>query len=264
MDGHGSYHGGIVMFAAADAMLERLARIASATFEDYGHRVVNSTLIDGQTARVTSDRYTVTLKLTQDLIPGEHGQRGLRFENFKLVTPTDRQHRVEIELCPTGGDDREISELLLIVMLFRATYEFDVQMVEWLDPLTLLTTGEFLSAFAGRCESLAHHRRGFADPNARRFAPRDETQPEDTSAFAVSFEPMEVDPEQSDVRRLAIWGMTVMLATFSLPVALCMAAVNLVRGEDFRLNTQVLTLTGLVVTLQCTGALEKITTALPI
>ena len=33
-------------------------------------------------------------------------------------------------------------------MLYRMTEQFDVSMVEWLDPLTLLTTEQFLDAFS--------------------------------------------------------------------------------------------------------------------
>jgi hypothetical protein len=36
-----------------------------------------------------------------------------------------------------------------------------------------------------------------------------------------------------------------------------MAAVNLLKGEDFRLNTHVLSLTGLLVMLQSSGALAS-------
>ncbi|GHF50620.1 hypothetical protein [Seohaeicola zhoushanensis] len=263
-----SYHGGLVMFASEEEMLERLSRIAATSLEDYGHPVEKSALIDACTARVVSSRYAIKLSLTQDLVPGEDGQRGLRFENFRLVTPAERQHRVVIELFPadTRRDDREISELLMVVMLYRAAHEFDVQMIEWLDPLTLLTTAEFLTAFANVGPNLVPLRVGHANINDDRFAPEDEIAlhaPEE-SAFVVHLEAVEVDPDQSDVRRLAIWGMTCTLATLSTPVALSMAAVNLVRGEDFRLNTHVLALTGFLVMLQSTGALASAIAVLPL
>ena len=64
--------------------------------------------------------------------------------------------------------------------------------------------------------------------------------------------------EQNDVRRLAVWGMTLMMAFLSAPVALLMAVVNLVRGEDLRINTHVLTITTLIFLAVPAGALELI------
>lgn len=259
MTEQGDYHGGLVLYGPEDDILERLTRIAAATMEDYGHPVEKSAIVDGRLGRVVSTRYNVTLHLGQELVPGEHGQRGLRFENFKLFTPPERQHRVVVNLCPvdTAHDDRDISELLMVVMLYRACHEFDVQMVEWLDPLTLLTATEFLGAFANICPSLVKPMPGNAAPSEPRFAPLHE-EPEDSEpAFAVHLEAVEVDPDQSDIRRLAIWGMTGMLAFLSTPVAISMATVNLVRGEDFRLNTHVLSLTGFVFTFDSTGALAN-------
>ncbi|MCB1340402.1 MAG: hypothetical protein KDK24_04920 [Pseudooceanicola sp.] len=260
----GSYHGGIVCHGAQNALLERLSRIAAATLEDYGHPVEHCALVDAHSARVLTSRYAVRLTLGQQLVPGDDGQRGLRFENFRLFTPPERQHRLTIALEPAdpASDDSDIAELLLVVMLYRASCDFDARMVEWLDPLTLLTTEEFLSAFAALCPRLVTQRTGQANPNAARFTPEDE-RPEE-GAFALHLEAVEVDPDQSDVRRLAIWGMTGMLATLSAPVALSMAAVNLVRGEDFRLNTHALALTGFLVMMQSSGALASAMARLPL
>jgi hypothetical protein len=76
--------------------------------------------------------------------------------------------------------------------------------------------------------------------------------------------PSKSDEAASDIRRLATWGMTGMLGFLSAPVALSMVAVNLARGEDFRLNTHVLSLTGLLVMLQSTGALANAVSYLPL
>ena len=84
----------------------------------------------------------------------------------------------------------------------------------------------------------------------------------------MAFEPLpaeeEDEEEPSDVRRLATWGMTGMMVFLSGPVAVSMAAVNLVRGEDFRLNTHVLALTGFLVTMQSSGMLSSVVAHLPI
>jgi len=57
--------------------------------------------------------------------------------------------------------------------------------------------------------------------------------------------------------------MTGMMVFLSTPVAASMAAVNLIRGEDFRMNTQVLSLTGLLVSLQSSGALASAVSYIP-
>ncbi len=43
-----------------------------------------------------------------------------------------------------------------------------------------------------------------------------------------------------------------------------MAAINLTKGEDFRLNTHVLALTGFIVSLSSSGILASAVSALPI
>ena len=58
--------------------------------------------------------------------------------------------------------------------------------------------------------------------------------------------------------------MTGMLAFLSGPVAVSMAAVNLIKGEDLRLNTHVLALTGFVSMVIGSGALEKVAHHLPL
>lgn len=264
----GNYHGGLVMYGSEEAILDRLTRIAASTLEDYGHPVEKSAIRDARSSRVVTSHYHLSLALKQDLIPGEHGQRGLVFENFKLTTPSERQHRVVIDLSPAdpARDDRDISELLMVVMLYRASHEFDVRMIEWLDPLTLLTRQQFLAVFSNLCPSLVPPGGGSAERCEPRFQPLydppEESEPE--PVFAIHLEAVEVDPEQSDIRRLAIWGMTGMIAFLSTPVALSMAAVNLLRGEDFRLNTHVLSLTGFTVMLQSTGALANVMAHLPL
>ena len=69
---------------------------------------------------------------------------------------------------------------------------------------------------------------------------------------------------ESDIRRLASWGLTGVVACLSGPVGLSMAAVNLMRGEDFRLNTHVLALTGFLVVSTSNGMVAQVVSALPI
>jgi hypothetical protein len=48
----------------------------------------------------------------------------------------------------------------------------------------------------------------------------------------------------------------------SAPIAMSMAAVNLIRGEDFRLNTQVLVFTIAIVALNTSNAFADVATVL--
>lgn len=67
--------------------------------------------------------------------------------------------------------------------------------------------------------------------------------------------------EQTPAMRLATWSMSYSVAAFSLPVAGSLVAYNLMRGENLRLNSQLMALTGLMVTLSHTGAFRQIASA---
>ena len=165
---------------------------------------------------------------------------------------------------------------------------FSVKQIEWLDPATQLTVDQFLSAFSNISPRRIRSGQDVIAPKRNRFAPIEETEPDlavqcatilgrspyageeglieltEEEALALAFRadarPGDMDgaeETQSDIRRLASWGMTGMLVFISAPVAASLAAVNLARGEDFRLNTQVLSLTGFVATMQGTGMLES-------
>ncbi|MEM1005458.1 MAG: hypothetical protein AAGK26_08755, partial [Pseudomonadota bacterium] len=66
----------------------------------------------------------------------------------------------------------------------------------------------------------------------------------------------------SDALRLSSWCLTGVVASMSTPIALSMAAVNLIRGEDFRLNTQVLVFTMAIVALNASNAFADVAQAL--
>ena len=70
------------------------------------------------------------------------------------------------------------------------------------------------------------------------------------------------DDKPSDILRLSSWCLTGVLASISAPIAVSMAAVNLIRGEDFRLNTQVLVFTFAIVALNASNALADVAGAL--
>ena len=285
----GIYHGGLVFFGNPDQALDRFTRIVTATLEDYGHSVERQSILDASQARVVASQYLVKLTLSE----APEAILEIRMNDKSL-------QRLEISLCPVASerDDKDISELMLVVMLYRMVDVVATRSIEWLDAGTVLTIDEFLAAFTnvsprrvrGRQEILEAGDAPFSsvDDTAQGLAQRYDTlaervdqdavydlidlTDEETLALAYRFCPRPEDkdaftPEelaQNDIRRLATWGMTGMVAFLSAPVALSLAAVNLARGEDFRLNTNVLSLTGLLVMLQSTGALASAVSYLPL
>lgn len=276
----GNYHGGIVFHGDEAAALDRFCRIVSASLEDYGHAVERQSLTDPGHARVVSSRYLVHLSLDD---------RRYRPQAPELAVCGGRaRHRLEIEMTPVSGahEDRDISELMMVVMLYRMVDICNTEAIEWMDPATVLSVDQFLSAFG----NVSPHRvNGQGQGRTARFAPVNEAAPQPDKAHGALYAttdddimiPLSAEEElalafragicadadgmadkqeqaQSDIRRLAIWGMTGMVAFMSAPVAASMAAVNLARGEDFRLNTQVLSLTGCLVSLQGSGALAQV------
>ena len=208
--------------------------------------------------------------------------------------------RLEIALCPAdpARADQSHSELLLVVMMFRMVEAYSAEYVEWLDPATILTTEQFLGAFSTVSPRRVRSRQQILESNGARFASVDETEPglaeqydsisgqnvsdgcegpvslseQEALSFAFRVEPhpdeFEVqdtdDEPDNDIRRLTSWGMTGMLFFVSAPVAVSMAAVNLIKGEDFRLNTHVLSLSACLAMLQNSGALAEVMSMLPL
>ena len=288
----GRYHGGLVIFGYDQEMLERFSRIAAATMEDYGHPVERNTLLDDKTARVTATHYAIKISISQGAaqtesdVPDAIG--GIR---PRRVRPTENHWRVELDMYAANParDDRDISELLLVVMLYRMAGEYDTTLIEWLAPETTMTADQFFKAFASISPDLLEASQAKNDVNSPRFAPVHETErrlsdqigkrrmskahlfPDLNKEGAIGIDPShseaaltDEDSQTSDVQRLGIWAMTGTMVFLSAPVAASMAAVNLVKGEDLRLNTHVLALTGLLVTLQSSGFLANAVSRLPI
>lgn len=284
----GRYHGGLVFYGYPETPLDQFSRIVSATFEDYGHPVERQSVREGESALVLTSQYKAQLELEP------HGPGGAPEDE---LTYEQQAQRLVIEITPVspGFEDRDITELMMVVMMYRMVDAFDVDQIEWMDPETVLPVEAFLGAFAHVSPRRVRGRQELLDQHGQRFAPVDETAPElmqhyDTIlgktphhgelglidlteeealslAFRETSRPDELDANQleaaSDIQRLATWGMTGMLAFLSTPVAVSVAAVNLIRGEDLRLNTHVLSLTGLLVVLQSSGALASAVNYLP-
>lgn len=297
MTREGWYHGGLVYFGCTEGAIDRLARIVAGALQDYGHLIERQSVLSAEEARVVTSQYIVKLSLETAPYSG----RIVAHEHMAEM-PDKPMHRLEISLMPVapGEEDRDITELLMVVMLYRMVDAYPVQQIEWMDPETILGVSQFLGAFASITPRRVHSSHAqILGPKSNRFTPVEEMEAglsqqaeiieadiiyeaeqelsllseEESLALAFREEPEEmiapeaVTPEEqaeNDIRRLTAWGMTGMLVFLSGPVAASMAAVNLIKGEDFRLNTQVLALTGFVVSMSSSGLLASAMSYLPI
>ena len=278
------YHGGLVFLSDAKNTLLECSEIAQETLEDYGHAVAHVIPEVGSKTLLHTASYSVQLALSRpaNISPcSQHGVRSQANENRGL--------RLEITLEPSfqAYSEAETSELLMAVMLFRCLQVFPAMEVEWMDTDTKLTQSQFTSAFSGfATEPVAKPVRP-RRPNSNLFASIDDTAADldaqmdavlgrrrnrgrsglvalsDQEILALSYRTdphpdeltaKDLDGQPSSQLRLATWAMTGVLATVSAPVAASLAAVNLLRGEDFRLNTQVLSLSAFVAFMQGSGA----------
>lgn len=257
-------HGGLVFYTSKNEQgLETYCRIVSAVLEDHDHIVERQSIQTDGRARVTTARIAVDLHL--DL--------------------NEERPRLEVELTTAGPGsvDEEHARLLLLVMLYRMIEAYPARIVEWLSPEVELPTARFLAAFGNVSPRRVHSRPRSGHADAPRFesveseavalsdqcehlmladepdveaalahAFRDEAQPEEIDAIRA-------EEAENDIRRLTAWGMTGMVALLSGPVGLSMAAVNLVKGEDFRLNTHVLAMTAFVGAVTSTSTMAHAT-----
>ncbi|MEX0349901.1 MAG: hypothetical protein AB3N15_10805 [Paracoccaceae bacterium] len=205
--------------------------------------------------------------------------------------------RLSITLTPVSPelDDQDASELILVVMLYRMVDLNTSVSIEWLDSDVSLTVEQFMGAFADLSPKRVRDREKIIGNNGERFAPIEEEVADLTThydyvssqtphcgrlglvelteeeALALSFrsEPQlkeleaialeDEDEPENDIRRLTSWSMTGCLFFVSAPVAVSMAAVNLIKGEDFRLNTHVLALTSSIMIYKNYGMIDSVT-----
>ncbi|NOC82781.1 MULTISPECIES: hypothetical protein [unclassified Ruegeria] len=296
-----SYHGGLQFDGDATGAIERFGSIVATTLEDYGHLVERKALLSATEASIVSSQYLVRMTLDT----GASGQQD-RYERMdraaglKTITKprvSHPQNRLVLTITPVSPllDDAEISELMLVVTLYRMVDICSTRRVEWLSPHTVLTVEHFMSAFDTLTPSrTTRDRKQIFQSLTGQFAGMQQSEQDDTitalhspaarpiqltdeQLLSIAFRSDEADlPTQidagaaiaddddkpSDILRLSSWCMTGVLASISAPIAVSMAAVNLIRGEDFRLNTQVLVLTFAIVALNASNALADVAGAL--
>ncbi len=295
------YHGGLQFDGSADGALERVCDVVSTTLADYGHLVERKTLLSASEASIVCSQYLVRLTLDSEskAVELSHHERmdksaGLRTKARRVVAPPD--NRLTITICPVSKllDDSEISELMLVVMLYRMVDICTTRRVEWLSPKTVLTIEQFMSAFDSISPRNSRNRKqifeaisgpfaglDLPDSNPEQLETKSQSKPRpiklsDDQLLSIAFR-TEADPSPSanlsqdsaeetdrpsDILRLTSWGMTGAIASISAPVAVSLAAVNLIRGEDFRLNTQVLAFTTAIFGLNLTNAFGEVANAL--
>ncbi|NOC44285.1 hypothetical protein [Ruegeria sp. HKCCD7559] len=295
-----SYHGGLQFDGDATGAIERFGTIVATTLEDYGHLVERKALLSATEASIVSSQYLVRMTLDT----GTSGQQD-RYERMdraaglKTITKprvSHPQNRLVLTITPVSPllDDAEISELMLVVTLYRMVDICSTRRVEWLSPHTVLTVEHFMSAFDTLTPSrTSRDRKQIFQSLTGQFAGMQQSEQDDTitalhtpaarpiqltdeQLLSIAFRSDEVDlPTQkdagasiadddkpSDILRLSSWCLTGVLASISAPIAVSMAAVNLIRGEDFRLNTQVLVFTFAIVALNASNALADVAGAL--
>ncbi|SHE55792.1 hypothetical protein SAMN05444279_10454 [Ruegeria intermedia] len=291
-----SYHGGLQFQGDPDGALERFGEIAAATLEDYGHLVERKALLSATEASIVTSQYLVSLIVETDDPETPPQCRRDQMAGLKaIIRPAAARprNRLTVTLSPVSGllDDSEISELMLVVMLYRMVDICTTQRVEWLSPKTVLTTEQFMGAFDTFMPRKARSQRDafrvisgpFAglqtestdaesvEPPAPKANSGRPIQLTDDQLLSIAFRAEADEPQEqvtededrpSDALRLASWALTGAVATISAPIALSMTAVNLIRGEDFRLNTQVLAYTVAIVSLSSSGAIAGAANAL--
>ncbi|WP_336509004.1 hypothetical protein [Ruegeria lacuscaerulensis] len=296
-----SYHGGLQFNGKTEGAIERFGKIVATTLQDYGHLVERKTVLSETEASIVSSQYLVRLTMeTQAVESNDRFERMDRAAGLKTIARpivTMPQNRLAITISPVSAllDDSEISELMLVVILYRMVDICATQRVEWLSPNTVLTIEQFMSAFDTLTPVKQRNRKQIFEAVTGPFAGLDIPEEEDLDepqkkalkpaarpiqlsdeqllSIAFRTEPIEqpsdrdddtrpLEPEQpSDILRLSSWGLTGAVASVSVPIAASMAAVNLIRGEDFRLNTQVLAYTVAISALSTSGAFAGVANA---
>jgi hypothetical protein len=194
--------------------------------------------------------------------PGDIRTAAFRLTVRAAPAPESVTARIVLRLTPemVSRDPYLAPDLVLIIVMYRLTQALRPVAVEWLDAQAVIPAQAFLDAFDGvdSAESAqAARSRRTATPAADKPPTPELTEDQRIArrlradSFAVPA--TRAEKARNDIQRLTAWAMTGCVATVSLPVAASLAAVNLIRGEDFRLNTQVLSLSGLVGTVSGFG-----------
>ena len=194
--------------------------------------------------------------------PGDVRTSAFRLNVRSVPAPESLTARIVLRLTPetVSRDPYLAPDLVLIIVMYRLTQALRPVAVEWLDAQAVIPAEAFLAAFDGvdSAESAQAARSRRSSASTTDEAPAPELSEEQHIAKRLRVDSFAIpatraEQARNDIQRLTAWAMTGCVATVSLPVAASLAAVNLIRGEDFRLNTQVLSFTALVGTVSGFG-----------
>ena len=281
------YHGGLGLASTSRVRLQKVAKTVCFSLEKQGYTVDMSADLIAHKVHLSSNACSIELHV----MPAKAAQ--LESDTAQAQAAFDIGSRIEIKLSECVAGDPESLLAYLMIDLVRT---HNPAVVEWLDQSTLLPSDEFLSCFEMCPETrVVTPKRPILTKPARRFATVRAaarsaktaganmqthfvplTSGLDWSSAQVALahayripvnedaQPATQSDRPSDPLRLATWAMSGVVACIALPVALSLFIINLLRGEDFRLNTQALSVTGLLVALLVNGALAEVVALLPV
>ncbi len=285
----GMFHGGLVFYEDNDLGLAKATDLVAGTMEAFCHQIDRRSTLSNGRARVTSARWMVKLATRAVPQPTDSERRRSQLDAVGHLIPEEAtewpQRRLVVTFCaadPTRVDEDHALRLLAET-LRRLVLASEPRFVEWRAQDRLVPAQQFASAMAQlslpKCAgadddppgpfgsidtdaqrlSVRYDEYSTVDPRQRRTL-FDSLGPE--LALAYTLTPPE-PPEQPWWQRMAIWGLTGAITVVSGPVGLSVAAVNVLRGEDMRLNSHVLALTVSIGVLSSSGALASVVGSLP-
>lgn len=285
-------HGRLGLASTPDGQLQQIARTVQFSLQKQGYMAEAGTDPVAHQVLLTSDVCTIRLTVSQNPAATD-GASTSPPEPAAAVDATaalDIGCRVEIRLsdCVTGD-----AQALLAYLMIDLVRAHNPEWVEWMAAGTRITPDAFLACFdmpqdcqmvapqrpmrpkpAGAAAKAAQNANGQNANGSSGFRCVPLTNglewPDAQVALAQAYRiPVSgdikavADAIPSDILRLAAWAIAGVVAFIALPVAVCLFIINLFRGEDFRLNAHVLSVTGLLVVLQSTGAFAEVVALLP-
>ena len=288
------YHGGLGLSSTSDVRLQKVARTVQFSLEKQGYSGAVTADLTAHQVQITCSACVVHLKavpcsMAED--PDTELNIFCEDDEDDAQAVFDVGCRIEIKLSDCVAGDAESLLAFLMIDLVRT---HTPACVEWLDRKTTLPSDDFLACFEMRPQTdVVMPKRPVLNKPARRFASVRAAAKSVQSAnpikparfvpltngldwshaqvaLAQAYRiptaedaPVADDDTPSDALRLATWAISGVIAFIALPVAVSLFIINLLRGEDFRLNTQALSITGLMVVLQANGALADVIALLP-
>ncbi|MEM1007220.1 MAG: hypothetical protein AAGK26_17600, partial [Pseudomonadota bacterium] len=171
-----SYHGGLQFGGDTEGAIERFGTIVAATLQDYGHLVERKALLSATDASIVSNQYHVRLTLETENAEVENRynrmNRAAGLKTIERPNVTRPPNRLVIALSPVSEvlDSSDVSELMLVVILYRMIDICTSQRVEWLSPNTVLTIEQFMGAFDTLAPSKPRNRKQIFQSLTGQFA----------------------------------------------------------------------------------------------